>query len=269
MQEIYSRALKRASQIVGGADLLGELLQVPMHRLDGWLMGREIPPMGIFLKAVDIISGNETPPREPDAEPPPHAPSESGAVRRAMEAARRASEMHASILSIPPLFPGARKPRSVLAFLQQEFGSSDGRAMVESALDAAVEGTGADMGNIQLATPGGLVIVAQRGFEAPFLQFFSCVTNEGTCGAAKRFADRVVVSDVQSDPIFSGTASAGIMEQARVRACQSTPLVGGSGKVIGVLSTHFERTRQPDAQEFEVLDRIAERTTYWLEGGSA
>jgi len=170
MQKIYSRALKRAAEILGGEDALREVLQVPGHRLYAWISGHETPPMGAFLKAVDVISATG------GAAERGHA---SDASLHADEAARRASEIHASILSVPSPFPGGRRPRSVLAFLQEKFQPADGRPMVESALDAAVEGTGADMGNIQLSRADGLVIVAQRGFDTPFLDFFSCVGNEG------------------------------------------------------------------------------------------
>jgi hypothetical protein len=260
MQKIYSRALKRAAEILGGEDALREVLQVPGHRLYAWISGHETPPMGAFLKAVDVISATG------GADERGHA---SDASLHADEAARRASEIHASILSVPSPFPGVRRPRSVLAFLQEKFQPADGRPMVESALDAAVEGTGADMGNIQLSRADGLVIVAQRGFDTPFLDFFSCVGNEGACGAARRDARRVVVTDVQSDPIFVGTDAAPVMERACVRAVQSTPLVGAAGEILGVLSTHYEKPRELRPQEFEVLDHIAQRTAFWLDGRSA
>ena len=77
------------------------------------------------------------------------------------------------------------------------------------------------------------------------------------------------MTDVQSDPIFVGTDSAEIMEQARARACQSTPLLGASGEILGMLSTHYERPRRPTEQELEVLDHIAKRTAFWLDGGPA
>ena len=260
MQRIYAQALKRAAEILGGADALCDVLQVPSHRLHAWLSGYETPPMGVFLKAVDVISATSG---VSEGDPV------SAATLRADETAQRASEMHASILSVPAPFPGIRRPRSVLAFLQEEFRPSDGRAMVESALDAAVEGTGADMGNIQLRRAHGLVIVAQRGFDTPFLDFFSSVDNEGACGTASRRAQRVVVTDVRSDPIFVGTDAAPVMERAHVRAVQSTPLIGAAGEILGVLSTHYEKPRALRAQEFEVLDRIAQRTAFWLDGGSA
>jgi GAF domain-containing protein len=267
MQEIYSQALKRAAEILGGEEALRDLLQVPMHRLEPWLSGHETPPMGIFLKAVDVISSSPEPMTRA-MQRSPQAVAEPGIRTRADEAAQRASEMHASILSVPSPFPGARKPRSVLAFLHESFRPGEGRAMIEWALDAAVEGTGADMGNIQLARPDGLVIVAQRGFDPTFLEFFACVRREGSCGAARHLADRVVVADVQSDPIFVGTDAAEVMEHARARACQSTPLIGASGEVLGVLSTHYEKPRRPSEQEFQVLNHIAARATFWLDGGS-
>jgi hypothetical protein len=100
MQEIYCRALKRAAEILGGEDALCGVLKVPSYRLYAWLSGHEMPPMGVFLKAVDVISSTSA---VSDRE---HA---SGANLRD-ETARRASEMHASILSLPSPFPGARSP---------------------------------------------------------------------------------------------------------------------------------------------------------------
>ena len=94
MQEIYAQALKRAADILGGEEAPRDLLQVPMHRLDAWLSGRETPPMGIFLKAVDVISATSASSGREETQAP-------GANRRAEEAAQRASQMHASILSVP------------------------------------------------------------------------------------------------------------------------------------------------------------------------
>jgi GAF domain-containing protein len=95
------------------------------------------------------------------------------------------------------------------------------------------------------------------------------VDGEGACGAARRGARRVVVTDVQSDPIFAGTDAAPVMDCAGVRAVQSTPVVGASGEILGVLSTHYEKTRELTAPEFEVLDHIAHRMAFWLDGSSA
>jgi YesN/AraC family two-component response regulator len=78
--------------------------------------------------------------------------------------------------------------------------SSDFSSLLHDVLDAAIEITQADMGNIQLLRDGELKIVAQRGFHAPFLEYFESV-REGSaaCGMAMKRARRVVVEDVASD----------------------------------------------------------------------
>jgi len=255
MLEIHARALERAAEIVGGKEALCDLLQVPVRSLEAWVAGDEAPPLGVFLKAVDLISASP--------------PDGTGSIPEDIRAIQRAREIQASVLCVDP--PAARSPnrRSIVAFTRQEFKPSEGRMMVDWALDAVVEGTGADMGNIQLCRPEGLVIVAQRGFGTPFLEFWASVRQEGSCGAARRARERVVVADVRSDPVFADGAARDVMEEARVRAVQSTPLMGRSGELLGVLSTHFEKPRQPTEMEFEVIDRIAERTAFWLGGGSA
>ena len=142
------------------------------------------------------------------------------------------------------------------------------RVALAACLDAALRTTGAERGNVQLLHPEGLRIVEQRGFERPFLDFFACVHNEGSCGASLKDGRRVVVPDVRADPIFTGDAIAEIMAQANVRSVQSTPLIGVSGKVLGVLNTHREEKGEPSTDELHALDDIATRTAHWLELGA-
>lgn len=54
------------------------------------------------------------------------------------------------------------------------------------------------------------------------------------------------------------------MDDAGARAVQSTPLLGPSGQVIGMLSTHYERPHIPSPEELQAIDAIAERTSFWL-----
>src|SRR5262249_906917 len=120
------------------------------------------------------------------------------------------------------------------------------RGALSEALDEAIAVTGADMGNVQLFDPvdGTLGIEAQRGFGDPFLEFFQRVgEGKAACGTAFRGARQVAVDDVTDSAIFSpGELEA--MLDARARAVQSTPLIGPSGLVLGVLSTHYRGPRR-------------------------
>ena len=123
-------------------------------------------------------------------------------------------------------------------------------------VDVAMDITGSDFGNIQLVDPGSsdLRIVAQRGFESWWLDFWNTVSvGQGTCGTALERGERVVVEDVERSPIFVGTPALEIQQRAGVKAVISTPLVSRSSKPIGMFSVHF---RSPQRFTDETLHRL-------------
>src|SRR5262249_42962669 len=117
--------------------------------------------------------------------------------------------------------------------------------LLDEILNEAIGITGADMGNIQLLEGENLKIVSQRGFEAPFLDFFNSVQKgQAACGPALRNCVQVIVEDVAGSPIFAGTAALDVLQAAGVRAVQSAPLVSRSGRVLGMFSTHYFAPRR-------------------------
>ena len=52
---VYSRALLRAAELVGGRDKLARVLRVPLSELDKWIAGEAKPPREVFLRVVDLI----------------------------------------------------------------------------------------------------------------------------------------------------------------------------------------------------------------------
>ena len=52
---VHTRVLHRACQILGGVDKLARHLKVSPQMVHSWLDGDEVPPAGIFLRAVDLI----------------------------------------------------------------------------------------------------------------------------------------------------------------------------------------------------------------------
>ena len=85
--------------------------------------------------------------------------------------------------------------------------AGDFSLLLHDILDAAIEITGAQMGNIQLLEGDVLRITAQRGFDRPFLEFFASVHgDQAACGAALQRGERVIVDDVSNSPIFVGYA---------------------------------------------------------------
>lgn len=223
-------ALKRAAEVLGGSRALCDQLCVHRSELDTWLAGTEVPPTRVFLTALDI--GQQRLRRL-------HRESEElrATSRLVVEDSKRARE-HAFVVST---------------------------GVLRDALDFAMRGTGAEMGNLQLRCADGLRIVVQHGFQPPFLEFFACVSDSGSaCGAALRLGRRIVVADVARDPLFVDTPAAPVLARAGVRAVQSSPLLGASGEVVGVLSTHYASPRRLTPRDEVILDAVARRTALLL-----
>jgi GAF domain-containing protein len=135
------------------------------------------------------------------------------------------------------------------------------RAVTHELLQRALRITGATLGNVQLATwntDGSLEIVAQEGFQEEFLHFFARVRmdDHSACARALRRCEVVLVPDIDLDPEFAPCAD--IVGRAGVRAVQSTPLISGSGALVGIVSTHFPNRHRPTDIELREIRYEAE-----------
>jgi len=145
--------------------------------------------------------------------------------------------------------------------MRKNEGTSAPREDALAVLDWAIATTGADFGNIQLLAPsdGSLRIVAQRGFSHSFLEFFRVVNDDRTaCGAAMSLGRQVVVPDVRYSPIFTEPARRILLNDG-VLACQSTPILAAGGRVIGMLSTHYNAPYVPAGRRLLKVDALARR----------
>jgi len=133
------------------------------------------------------------------------------------------------------------------------------KRMLEEIVDAAIDISGADFGNIQLidAKSSGLTIVAHRGFPQWWVDFWNNLPKgQGSCGASLKRRKRVIVENVEKSPIFTGKALR-MQLQAGVRAVQSIPIVSRSGKPLGMFSTHYKKPHRPDERGLHLLDLLA------------
>lgn len=141
------------------------------------------------------------------------------------------------------------------------------RLLLTEIVNVAIALVGADMGNIQLFDPalGALRIEAQCGFTRSFLHFFNQVhQGQAVCGTAMKRAKRVIVEDVTQSPIFRGHPALEVILDAGARSVQSTPLTDPSGRILGMLSTHWRSPRRLSESELATLDMLAKRTTILL-----
>jgi len=127
--------------------------------------------------------------------------------------------------------------------------------LLEEALDATIELQSADFGVVQLYKPQtqALEIVAQRGFQQDFLDYFSSVHEDGSaCGRSLQRRERVIIEDVETDTAFEPHRQ--IAASAGFRAAQSTPLFSRSGELLGMISTQFRQPHRPSERELRLTD---------------
>jgi signal transduction histidine kinase/CheY-like chemotaxis protein len=143
---------------------------------------------------------------------------------------------------------------------------------VQQCLDATVETaiflTGAAKGNLrrQDSVSGRLTIVAQHGFDEPFLKFFSTVSeNDSACGSAMSGLKQGVIEDVTQSDVFSAKPSLDVLLAAGVRAIQCTPLVSITGRLLGTISTHFGEPHRPSERELRLAELLARLAADYLE----
>ncbi len=138
---------------------------------------------------------------------------------------------------------------------------------LQDILESAVEITGADMGNLQLynAASDSLELVAHRGFDREFMEYFRNVAaDESTaCGRALASRKRVVITDVTTDPLYEPFKQAAAA--AGYRAVQSTPLVSRDGRVLGILSTHYVKPYTPSERDLWLLDLYTQQATHLVD----
>lgn len=124
-------------------------------------------------------------------------------------------------------------------------------------LDDTIALLGAEYGNVQLIAGDTLLIVAQRGLSAEFLNAFRRVRSAdgSACGRALLLGQSVVIADVDKDLEFAIYRN--IAKRMQFQAVQSTPLVRQDGRRLGILSTHFANPHQPSKIELETLQEYA------------
>jgi GAF domain-containing protein len=162
-----------------------------------------------------------------------------------------------------------RKARRFYDVARALRGPTDSRSFVVRALDGALRLAGADRGNLQLRNPltRSLRIAAQTGFEREFLDYFSAVDDNGSaCGRAMAECRQVVIGDVNVDPRFA--IHRDIAAASAFRAVQSTPLVDRRGRIVGVVSTHYETPYRPSQQDLLIMRRYAELVGSLLADGA-
>jgi len=140
-------------------------------------------------------------------------------------------------------------------------------AAMDEILAASIDITGAAMGNLQLLDEetNTLNIAVHRGFKSDFINTFQSLNKDAStaCAVAFREGRRVVVEDVDRDPLYASLRA--VAASAGFRAVQSTPLQNRQGKNIGVISTHFTTPYHPTGRALGAMDLLARQAADVIE----
>ena len=146
-------------------------------------------------------------------------------------------------------------------------------ALYAQLLEAAIQVMGADMGSMQMLSPNQneLLLLAWKGFHPAAAAFWKTVTVESTttCGMALKTGERVVVRDVETCDFMAGTQDLDFSRLSGIRAVQSTPLRSRSGRILGMISTHWREAHAPAERDLRLLDMLARQAADLIERGQA
>ena len=85
----------------------------------------------------------------------------------------------------------------------------------------------------------------------------------GSCGTAA-YADRqVIVADIASDPLWADYRELALGHG--LRACWSTPIHGGEGKILGTFAIYYHEPRHPTPAEMDGIARAVHVTRIAIE----
>ncbi|MEO6034404.1 MAG: ATP-binding protein [Verrucomicrobiota bacterium] len=115
---------------------------------------------------------------------------------------------------------------------------------------------------ILLMGSDGLHLHAGAGASAPrawsdFIEGMEIGENAGSCGTAAFRRERVIVTDISTDPLWAAFKTEALKHG--FRACWSTPVNSSDGKVLGTFAVYYFEPTAPTPQEIQIVD-IATRT---------
>ncbi|MFE9812263.1 ANTAR domain-containing protein [Streptomyces sp. NPDC005227] len=162
-----------------------------------------------------------------------------------------------------------RRPRLAAPALPGLGVARDGQrshsAVLKAGLHRVLHLADAGMGNVQLVGNRMLRLEKHTGLNREFTDFFAFVRESSSaCAQAARQRQQVTVKNVESADVFDEESRQAIL-QAGSRAAHSLPLIGRAGQVLGIISSHHEKTLRGFSQtQFTALASTGAAVGRWL-----
>ncbi|WP_395738015.1 PAS domain-containing protein [Prosthecobacter sp.] len=140
-------------------------------------------------------------------------------------------------------------------------------------LDTAIAIMRADMASIQMYDEGEktLRLLGWRGFHPLSAAYWSTVGLDcfTSCGQALLQRKRTFINDVEASAKLAGTADLEEFRRSGIRACQTTPLLSRSGRLIGMVSTQWRQPHLPTEDDLRLFDLLARQAADIIERAQA
>jgi len=148
----------------------------------------------------------------------------------------------------------------------------DEDALYSRLVDAAASIMHSDFATIQLLYPergprGELRLLAARGLTPEGEKVWEWVRpdTDSTCGQALRTGRRAIAPNVETSAFLAGTCGMAALLEAGIRAAQSTPLFSRSGRLLGMISSHWRQPHTPTERDLRLLDILARQAADLIE----
>ncbi|MGH7055315.1 MAG: ATP-binding protein, partial [Stellaceae bacterium] len=149
-------------------------------------------------------------------------------------------------------------------------------ALYEKLVEAAAVIMRSDFATMQVLHPergsrGELRLLASHGLDAESVKFWEWVRADSgcTCGMVLHTGRRAIASNVETCDFMAGTPDRTAYLQAGIHAAQSTPLISRSGRLLGMISTHWRAPHEPPKADLRRLDVLARLAADLLERAQA
>ena len=113
-----------------------------------------------------------------------------------------------------------------------------------------------------------LQLLATHGFSQEAIEFWEWVEVESgasTCSESLRTGKRIIVTNVETCDFMQGTEDREVYLRTGIYAVQTTPLYSRSGKMLGMISTHWGKPYHPSERELRFLDVLARQAADIIE----
>ncbi|MEA3427379.1 MAG: PAS domain S-box protein [Bacteroidota bacterium] len=87
--------------------------------------------------------------------------------------------------------------------------------------------------------------------------------NTGSCGTAAYIREKVVVTDIATDPRWANYRE--LADMAGVKSCWSFPIIDSHNQVVGTFAIYYRKVKSPTKEEEDTLNRVKNLLTVIIE----